>query len=216
MVIVTRIHGRLDRPAMNNPTPPVRRVIRYQTSSNHTNYHPLDARRWRRKRKVAAAKQSIRRSRGGPPPSPRIRRWRRWRSGRRLKVTRATREKGFTTPARLFMPVLYPKRMLVTGFETLARHAGLRDDFFRTMTGNSPSARMRWRSPRIPVSDTPSQSLRNDTLSRWCFSGPTRRQPEAAGVRTCRSTGAPTRHGNVKTKILKNSITWRPIYMQFT
>jgi len=59
----------------------MRRVIRYQTSTI------LSTRRWRRKRKVAGAKQSIRRSQGGPPPSSRIWWWRWWPSTQRLKVT---------------------------------------------------------------------------------------------------------------------------------
>lgn len=36
--------------------------------------------------------------------------------------------------------------------------------------------------------------------SRWCFSGPTRRRPEAAGDRTCRSTDAPWKCQNKNTK----------------
>lgn len=174
----------------------MRHVIRYQTSTI------LSAHRWRRKRKVAGAKQSIRRSRGGPPPSPRKWRWRRWRSTRRLKVTRATREKGFTTPARLFISVLLSSRMLVTGSETSARHAGLRDDFFRTMTGDSPSAHtLRITSdPRFRHSFA---IVTERYASPWYFSRlvPTRRRhPEAADDWTCRSNGASMRYEMSKAK----------------
>lgn len=142
-------------------------------------------------------------------------RWQRWRSTRRLKVTRATREKGFTTPARLFIPVLLSSRMLVTGPETSARHAGLRDDFFRTMIGDSPCARTLTitSDPRFRHSFA---IVTERYASRWYFSVLTRRRHREAADWTCRSNSASTRYRNVERKISKSSITWWPIHMQFT
>jgi len=121
----------------------MRRVIRYQTSN-----HPLSTSRWRRKRKVAGAKQSIRRSRGGPPPSSRIRWWRRWPSTQRLKVTYGLPGRKSSRHSRApFHTRIISSRMLVTGSETSTRHAGLRDDFFRAMTGDSSSVHDHLGSP---------------------------------------------------------------------